>query len=166
MLALRAVLPLVLPPQTVFVLMAGLLALAGWPFVARAVRGTVAVERQRDYAAAARAVGASRARVLVRHLLPSARGIVAVQAIVLLPAFIVAETTLSFVGLGFVEPTPSWGGMLQDAANIRTMAEAPWLLAPAAAVVLIVFLLTVIAQDESGGDILTLDRRANQHFRL
>ena len=159
MLALRTVLPLVLPPTTVFVLMAGLLALAGWPFVARAVRATVAVERQREYAVAARALGASPACVLLRHVLPAARGIVLVQAIVLLPAFIVAETTLSFVGFGFGEPIPSWGAMLQDASNVRTMTQAPWLLAPACAVVLVVFLLTLLAREQSGGDILALDLR-------
>ena len=61
------------------------------------------------------------------------RGFLAVQATVLVPAFVMAEATLSYVGLGFTPPTPSWGAMLYDGASVQTAAEAPWLLAPAAA---------------------------------
>jgi peptide/nickel transport system permease protein len=134
-LALRAVMPLVLSDTQVFWTLASVLAAAGWPYAARGVRAIVASERQREYAEAARAIGAGSTRILLRHLLPAARGFLGVQATLLLPAFIVAEATLSFVGLGFAQPTPSLGVMLQDAASGPVLVEAPWLLAPAAAIV-------------------------------
>jgi len=137
-LALRAALPLVLAPAEVFALVAGILALVGWPIVARGVRAIVASERERDYAQAALALGAGRARLLWRHLLPAARGFLAAQAALLVAAFILAEATLSYVGLGFPEPSVSWGVMLQEAANVSAMADAPWTLAPAAGIFLLV----------------------------
>jgi len=137
-LSLRAALPLVLPPAQVFALVAGILALVGWPIVARGVRAIVAGERERDYAQAALALGAGRTRLLLRHLLPAARGFLAAQAALLAAAFILAEATLSYVGLGFPDPSVSWGVMLQEAANVSAMADAPWTLAPAAGIFLLV----------------------------
>jgi len=138
-LALRAVMPLVLRASTVFVLLVSIFALVGAPFIARGVRAIVRSERRRDYAVAAEALGASRARVLLRHLLPAAGGYIAVQLTLLVPAFIVAEATLSYVGLGFPDPIASWGTMLHDAsANVRVFADFPWLLSPAAAMFLVV----------------------------
>jgi peptide/nickel transport system permease protein len=137
-LSLRAALPLVLPPAQVFALVTGILALVGWPIVARGVRAIVAAERERDYAQAALALGAGRARLLVRHLLPAAHGFLAAQAALLVAAFILAEATLSYVGLGFPDPSVSWGVMLQEAANVSAMADAPWTIAPAAGIFLLV----------------------------
>lgn len=144
-LALRASLPLVLTTTQVFWTVAIVLALAGWPYPARGVRAIVAAERRKEYAEAARAAGATRLRILLWHLLPAARGFLAVQATLLLPAFVLAEATLSFVGLGFAEPTPSWGIMLQDAGRVPVLAEAPWLLAPAAAIVITLFAVHLVA---------------------
>src|SRR5262249_46186660 len=111
-LALRAVLPLVLAPSTVFVFLALIFAILGAPYVARGARGIVRAERRLEYAMAAVALGAGPARLLGRHLLPAAQGFLAVQITILVPGFIVAEATLSFVGLGFPEPIASWGTML------------------------------------------------------
>ena len=149
-LTLRAAMPLVLSPGQVFVTMALVLALAGWAFPARAVRAIVAGERRREYAEAAYAIGAGPVRILLRHLLPAARGAMAVQATLLLPAFILAEATLSFVGFGFAEPLPSWGLMLQQAAQVGIVADAPWLLAPAAAIVFCVLGLQLAAGSPAG----------------
>lgn len=135
-LALRASMPLVLTTGEVFWTMVVVLAAVGWPFPARGVRAVVSAERGREYAEAARAIGASRTRILLRHLLPAARGFLVVQTTLLVPAFVLAEATLSFVGLGFGEPIPSWGAMLRDAGQGRALVEAPWLLAPAAAIVI------------------------------
>lgn len=145
-LALRAALPLVLPASVVFGLVAGILALVGWPIVARGVRVTVATERQRDYAHAAVAFGMGPGRLLVRHLLPASTGFLATQATLLLPSFILAEATLSYVGLGFPEPAVSWGTMLQEAGNTAALADAPWVLAPAVAIFLVVLAVNVIVQ--------------------
>lgn len=144
-LALRGVLPLVLSTTQVFVALVGVLSLVGWPAVARGVRGILVVERQAEYAEAARATGAGPWRIVVRHLLPATRGFLGVQATLLVPAFVMAEATLSFVGLGFPQPAPSWGAMLQDAAAVRIAADAPWLLSPAAAIVLTVLVVHTAA---------------------
>ncbi len=135
-LALRAAMPLVLSTSQVFWATTGILALAGWPFAARGVRAIVAAENRKEYAESARAAGAGTWRILQRHLLPAATGFLFVQGALLVPAFVLAEATLSFVGLGFSEPAASWGGMLRDAGRGRAFADAPWLLAPAAAIAL------------------------------
>jgi len=145
-LALRAVMPLILPPATVFVLLGTIFALLGWPIVARGVRAIVASERERDYAVAGRALGAGPWRILSRHLLPAAGGYLSVQATLLLPAFILAEATLSYVGLGFPDTVPTWGTMLRDASNVALVAEAPWMLAPAAAIFVVVLAVNLAVQ--------------------
>lgn len=144
-IVLRGTMPLVLGTGTVFWTMTGILGLTGWPYPARGVRAVVAAERQKEYAEAARAVGAGPFRILLRHLLPAAHGFLAVQITLLLPAFILAEATLSFVGFGFAEPTPSWGVMLHEAGQAGTLFDAPWLLAPAAAIVLTVLSLHLVS---------------------
>ena len=145
-LALRAVMPLVLPAQTVFVLLAGIFALVGWPVVARGVRGIIASEREQEYVAAGRAAGAGPIRLLAKHLLPAATGYLTTQATLLLPAFILAEATLSYVGLGFPDTVPTWGTMLHDASNVAMLGEAPWMLAPAAAIFLVVLAVNLLVQ--------------------
>ena len=147
-LALRSVLPLVLTATQVFGLLAAIFAVVGAPFIARGVRAIVRSEKQLEYAAAAQALGASDLRLLARHLLPAARGFLAVQMTLLVPAFIVAEATLSYVGLGFPDQLASWGTMLHDAStNIRVFADFPWLLSPAAAMFLVVLGLNLVLQD-------------------
>ena len=141
---------LFLAPVAVFALMAGLLAVVGSPWVARGVRAIVAAERRRDYAAAAVSLGAAHGRLLFRHLLP---------------AFILAEATLSYVGLGFAEPTPSWGSMLQEAANVQAIADFPWLLAPAAAIVMVVLWVNLIAETRGESDPLSLRVTVERRYR-
>lgn len=155
-LALRAVMPLVLPASSVFLLLAAIFTVVGAPFISRGVRGIVRSERQLDYAAAAASLGAGHLRVVSRHLLPAARGFVAAQLTMLVPAFVVSEATLSFVGLGFPSDVPSWGAMLQEAVTIRAIADFPWLLSPAAAIFLVVFSLNMTLQSRQG--ILSYDR--------
>lgn len=146
-LTLRSVLPAVLEPATVFWTMVLVMALATWPVPARGVRAIVAAERKAPYAEAAYAAGGGPLRILLRHLLPATAGHLKVQGLLLFPAFIFAEATLSFVGLGFAEPSASWGVMLQDAAGVAALSEAPWLLAPAAAIVLTVAAITLVANN-------------------
>ena len=140
---LRAALPLVLPVATVFVLITLLLAVVGAPWIARGVRAIVAVERTLGHVEAARALGASPRRILLQHLLPATGGFITRQAALLLPAFVLAEATLSFVGLGLPDTVPSWGTSLQEAANVSAIAEFPWLLTPAAAVFLVTLLVNI-----------------------
>ncbi len=142
-LVLRALLPPVLSTWNVFALMSLLFSLAAWPHVARGVRAIVTVELGRDYAEAARAAGASRWRV-VGHVLPSAYGFLTAELTLLVPALLSAEAAVSYLGLGFPEPTPSWGTMLQEASNVRVLTEAPWMLAPAAALFVVVLALQLV----------------------
>jgi len=148
-LALRAAMPTVLTPPQVFWTLVIVFASVGWPVPARGVRAIVSSEGVKEYAEAARALGASRTRLLLRHLLPAARGFLVVQSTLLVPAFVLAEATLSFVGLGFGEPIPSWGAMLREAGTGRAMLEAPWLLTPALAIVAAALSVNLLAEGES-----------------
>jgi peptide/nickel transport system permease protein len=148
-LVLRAVLPLVLQPSTVFMLVSWIFVLVGWPFVAKGVRAIVAVERSREYVQAAHSLGAGQVRILTRHLIPACTGHLVVQATLLLPAFILAEATLSFIGLGFPDPVASWGTMLASAGNYNAIARFPWTLSPAIAIFAVVFATNLIASDRS-----------------
>jgi peptide/nickel transport system permease protein len=150
-LALRVVLPLVLAPAAVFLLLTGIFAVIGAPFMARGVRAIIRTERNLDYAAAARALGASDARVVFRHLLPAARGFIGVEMTLLIPAYVVAEATLSYIGLGFPDPIASWGTMLHDASNVRVFVDFPWLLSPALAMFLVVLGLNLTLQGRATG---------------
>jgi peptide/nickel transport system permease protein len=150
-LALRAVVPLVLSATQVFLLLTGIFVLLGWPIVARGVRAIVLTEREREYVVAARAAGASPARVLIRHLLPAANGYILTQASLLLPAFILAEATMSYIGLGFPMETATWGTMLQDAQNVAMLGDAPWTLAPALAIFLVVLGANIGVRGQGSG---------------
>jgi len=150
-LALRAALPLVLSVGEVFWALALFLILAGWPVAARGVRGIVAAERGKAYAEAAHAMGAGPLRILVRHLLPSARPFLAVTWTMMVPAFVLTESTLTLVGLGFPVPAATWGATLRDGWQAGAFAEAPWLMTPAAAIVLTVLALHLMTGDRAPG---------------
>jgi peptide/nickel transport system permease protein len=145
-IGLRSTLPPALPAATVFLLVTILLAAIDWPTVARGVRTIVNTESTREYAMAARAVGASPWWLLTRHLLPATFGFLRVQALMLLPAAILAESTLSYAGLGFDADRPSWGTLLQEASDIRALADYPWLLSAAGAIVLVVLGLNLLLE--------------------
>jgi peptide/nickel transport system permease protein len=161
-LAFRAVLPLVLDATAVFLLLTGIFGIVGAPFVARGVRGIIRTEWSADYATAATSLGASRARVLLRHVLPASRGFVAVQLTVLVPAFVVAEATLSYVGFGFPDTVASWGVMLHEASNVRAMVDFPWLLAPGGAIVVVVLGINLLLQQS--GAAVALGRGRAVHY--
>jgi peptide/nickel transport system permease protein len=145
-LVLRALLPLVLPASTVFILVTWIFVVVGWPFVAKGVRAIVAAERDREYVLAARSLGAGPLRILTKHLIPACAGHLVVQATLLLPAFILAEATLSFIGLGFPDPIASWGTMLGGASNYNAVSRFPWTLAPAAAIFLVVLATNLLIE--------------------
>jgi peptide/nickel transport system permease protein len=144
--ALRAAMPLVIPLGTVVLALALIFVALGWPRVARGVRAIVRAEAEREHVLAAVALGASRWRVMTRHLLPACVGHLAVQTALLVPMFVLAEATLSYIGLGFPDGVPSWGTALSDAATVSAMTRAPWTLAPAAAVFLVVLVTNVLLE--------------------
>ncbi len=94
-----------------------IIAFTAWPGSARLIRGEVLALRQREYIEAARVVGAPPWRILTRHIVPNVTPIIAIQASLAVPALILAESGLSFLGLGVRVPTPSWGNMLEEAAR-------------------------------------------------
>jgi peptide/nickel transport system permease protein len=143
-LASRAVLPLALEPMTLFLLVTSALAALGWPAIARGVRAIVVTESTREYVAAARAAGAGPVRIARTHLLPVTLSFLRAQTLLLVPAAILAETTLSFVGLGFEPDRPSWGTLLQEASDVRLIADAPWLLSAAVAIVVVVLGINLV----------------------
>ena len=143
---LRAALPLVLPTWALVVALIGLLAVAGAPWIARGVRPIVAAENAMAHAEAARALGASPWRVLTVHLLPASFGFVARQAALLVPAFVLAEATLSFIGLGLPDRVPSWGTSLQETTG-PALGAFPWLLAPAVAIFAVTLLTNIVVED-------------------
>jgi peptide/nickel transport system permease protein len=137
-LALGAVLPPEWSPLTTYFAITLVLSLIGWTGLARVVRGKILSLREEDYAVAARLLGASHARILFRHLLPGFTSHIIVVLTMSVPAMILGETSLSFLGLGLRPPVVSWGVMLQDCMSIQTVVNYPWLLMPVVFIVLTV----------------------------
>ena len=137
-LALGAVLPSDWSPLTVYFAITLVLSLIGWTALARVVRGKILALREEDYAVAARLLGASHARILFRHLLPGFTSHIIVVLTLSVPAMILGETALSFLGLGLRPPIVSWGVLLQDCMSVQTVASYPWLLMPVVLIVLAV----------------------------
>ena len=131
LLAVRALLPLSISPVQTFVLLVTLLGVVGWARPARLVRGLVLQIRNQPYVEAARGLGAPPLRIVLRHVLPQTTSILLTQAALLIPQYVLAEVTLSFLGVGISEPLPSWGTML-TAMEDYAVISVPywWMLAP------------------------------------
>lgn len=117
-----------------------ILSLIGWTFLARAVRGRFLSMREEEFILAARFAGASEMRIILRHMVPSFFSHLIASATLAVPAMILSETSLSFLGLGLRPPSISWGVLLQEAQNLRSVALAPWLLLPG-----VIIIITVLA---------------------
>jgi peptide/nickel transport system permease protein len=134
-LAARAAFPLELPPSSASLLLITIFVAVGWAEMARLTRGLVMALRRREFVLAAESIGLTRRRVLFRHILPNAARPLVVQVTLMLPAFLLVETSLSYLGVGLQEPEASWGNMLAAAADITLLREQPFLLlAPALAI--------------------------------
>jgi len=138
LLAVRAFLPLDLAPAAVFALLIGVIGLLGWPRTARLVRGVTLGLRHRPYVAAARGFGAADLYLLRHHLLPLVRPVLLTQLTVLVPRYVVAEVSLSLLGLGVAEPAPSWGGLLAMLRRYE-VAHCWWMWLPAAALAAVIW---------------------------
>jgi peptide/nickel transport system permease protein len=133
--AVRASLPLHLDTRATFLLLVAVLGVVGWARPARLIRGIVLSARERTYVTAARGLGARSPYLLRRHVLPQAFGVVLTQAGLLVPQYILAEVTLSFLGLGVGEPTASWGAMLGNLQQYSVLTSYWWMFTPAVALV-------------------------------
>jgi len=107
-----------------------ILAFIGWATEARVIRGMVMSLKEQEYVIAARAMGFSNSRVIIRHILPNTLSFVIVTATLSVPFFILSEVALSFLGVGIQEPEASWGNMLIGAQNNRILNDFPWVLIP------------------------------------
>ncbi len=141
---LAAAMPLHWPPQVVYFAITVILSLIGWTSLARVVRGRFLSLREEDFVTAAQLDGASQWRVIFGHMLPAFTSHIIASITLAIPGMILSETSLSFLGLGLREPVVSWGVLLQDAQDIRSIATAPWLLTPAIAVVVSVLALNFL----------------------
>tara|TARA_B100000809_G_scaffold69858_1_gene67277 strand:+ start:578 stop:1726 length:1149 start_codon:yes stop_codon:yes gene_type:complete len=118
-----------------------IISLFAWTDLARVVRGRFLTMRDEDFVTAAMLSGANQRRIIFRHMLPSFYSHIIAAATLALPLMIIAETTLSFLGLGLRPPAISWGTLLQDAQNVQTIALTPWLMIPALPVILVILAL-------------------------
>jgi peptide/nickel transport system permease protein len=145
-LALSAALPRDWTPLKVYLAITLILALFGWTWLARTTRSKLLATRQEDFVLAAVLAGATSRRVIFRHLLPSFISYMIVDVTIAFPEILLAETSLSFLGLGLREPVESWGVLLYSAQNIRAIAQLPWLLIPG------IFVVTAVLAFNFVGD--------------
>jgi len=143
-LALTAALPRDWSPPQVFFAITVILSLVGWTTLGREVRGRFLALREEDFVLAAELAGASRRRIIVRHMVPTFLSHIIATSTLAIPAMIISETSLSFLGLGIRPPAISWGVLLQEAQNIQTVALAPWLLVPGLVVILSVLAFNLV----------------------
>jgi peptide/nickel transport system permease protein len=129
-LALAAALPRDWSATQVYIAVTVILAMIGWTHLARRVRGKLLALREEDFVLAARLSGCSHVRIIGRHMLPSFMSYLIVDLTISFPYIILAETALSFLGLGMREPAVSWGVLLFSAQNVRSLVLMPWLLIP------------------------------------
>ena len=137
-MALSAAVPREWGPLEVYLAITVILSLVSWPGLARVVRGKLLQLREEDFVKAAMIAGSTSPRIIVHHLLPSFMSYLIVSLTLSIPSMILAETALSFLGLGLRTPTVSWGVLLIEAQNVRTIAHHPWLMLPGLLVIVTV----------------------------
>jgi peptide/nickel transport system permease protein len=134
-MALSAALPLEWPVLKVYFAISIILSLVGWTNMARVVRGRFLAMREEDFILSARLTGSSEARIILVHMVPSFLSHIIASLTLAVPYMILSETSLSFIGLGLRAPAISWGVLLAEAQNVRSIALTPWVFWPAVAVI-------------------------------
>lgn len=137
-MALAAIVPKTADSFTIFIIMSAIFALLSWTTLAREVRGKVLSLRETDFILAAKEMGASDTRIIFRHLFPNTLSHVIVILTLTIPNVILAESFLSFLGIGITEPLISWGLMMRNTQDIQTLGQNPWILAPIVFIVIAV----------------------------
>ncbi len=130
LISVRAFLPLQMSSTATFALVVGVIGIVGWGRPARLVRNVVLSARERNFVLAARGFGAGKFYLMRRHILPATMSVILPQMALLVPLFMMAEVTLSFLGLGVGEPFPSWGNMLASAQQFHVISSYWWMLLP------------------------------------
>jgi peptide/nickel transport system permease protein len=136
LMALAAAVPPHWPPLRTYFVVTLILSLIGWTWLARQLRGKVLAIREDEFVLAAKLAGASHAWIIFKHLIPATLGHIIVIATLAMPAMILAETSLSFLGLGLRPPITSWGVLLNEAQNVQSIALYPWVFTPALAIII------------------------------
>ena len=134
-MALSAALPLEWPVLKVYFAISMILSLTGWTSMARTVRGRFLAMREEDFILSARLTGSSEGRIILVHMVPSFLSYIIAILTLAVPYMILSETSLSFIGLGLRAPAVSWGVLLAEAQNVRSIALTPWVFWPAVAVI-------------------------------
>lgn len=130
LIILASILPSGMTSTQRFLLIVIILALIGWAGFARVVRGMVLSIKSQEYVQAAQSIGASKLRIIVKHILPQTTSFVIVAMTLSIPSYILSESGLSFLGLGIQQPDASWGNMLKEAQEFTNILYRPWLLTP------------------------------------
>lgn len=130
LIILASILPSGMTSTQRFILIVLILALIGWAGFARVVRGMVLSIKNQEYVQAAQSIGASRLRIIAKHILPQTTSFVIVAMTLSVPSYILSESGLSFLGLGIQQPDASWGNMLKEAQEFTNILYRPWLLTP------------------------------------
>jgi peptide/nickel transport system permease protein len=144
-MGLAAAIPLSWPPLQTYFVITLIVSLLGWTSLAREVRGRFLSLRNEDFVTAARLGGMSEIGIIFHHLVPSFMSHIIATLTLAIPTMILAETALSFLGIGLQPPIVSWGTLLQEAQNIRAVSQAPWLLfTPAAAIIISILSLNFL----------------------
>ncbi len=130
LIILAAILPSGMTSTQRFMLIVIILAMIGWAGFARVVRGMVLSIKEEDFVQAERVMGASKLRIILKHILPQTTSYVIIAITLSVPSYILAESGLSFLGLGIQQPDASWGNMLKEAQEFTNILYRPWLLAP------------------------------------
>ena len=130
LIILASILPSGMTSVQRFMLIVVILALIGWASFARVVRGMVLSIKNQEYVQAAKSIGASRLRIIIKHILPQTTSFVIVAMTLSVPSYILSESGLSFLGLGIQQPDASWGNMLKEAQEYTNIIYRPWLLTP------------------------------------
>ncbi|WP_267382945.1 ABC transporter permease [Cyanobacterium sp. uoEpiScrs1] len=140
LVALAAVLPPSLSSAQRFLLIILITSLISWSGLARVIRGQVLSLKEQEFIQAARAMGATPWRIIVRHMLPQTVTYIIISATLAVPGFIIAESVLSLIGLGIQQPDPSWGNLLSVATNASILMLQPWLIWPPALLIVLTVL--------------------------
>jgi peptide/nickel transport system permease protein len=143
-MSLAAALPRTWDPLRIYLGMVLIMSMIGWTGLARVVRGKILSLREEDFVMAARLSGSTQFRIITKHLIPSFISYIIVSMTLSIPASILGETALSFLGLGLQPPVVSWGVLLRGAQNLQTLAHHPWLLWPAAFVIITVLMFNFL----------------------
>jgi len=143
-MGLAAAVPISADPVLVYLWITVILSLIGWTDLARVVRGRFLSLKTEDFVIAAGLDGCSRMRIIWRHMVPSFTSHIIASVTLAIPTMILAETALSFLGIGLRPPVVSWGVLLQEAQNILAVSSAPWLFLPGLAVIVTVLALNFL----------------------